>query len=77
VININNNLEKIDAVQRMQDYIMQHYQENISLQDLADAAMYSPWQALRVFSEIAGKTPFAYIRDISFRKLRRNSAIQN
>ena len=51
-------------MQRMQDYIMQNYQEEISLQDLADAAVYSPWQALRIFSEITGKTPFAYIRDI-------------
>jgi len=61
---MNNNWEKINAVQRMQDYIMQHYQENITLQDLADAAIYSPWQALRTFSEITGKTPFAYIRDV-------------
>jgi AraC-like DNA-binding protein/predicted transcriptional regulator YdeE len=43
---------------------MQNYQDDISLQDLAEAAIYSPWQALRVFSEITGKTPFAYIRDI-------------
>jgi AraC-like DNA-binding protein len=61
---MNNNWEKINAVQRMQDYIMQHYEQEISLRDLADAAIYSPWQALRVFSEITGKTPFAYIRDI-------------
>jgi len=58
------NQEKINAVQRMQDYIMQHYQDSISLHDLASTANYSPWQALRVFSEITGKTPFAYIRDI-------------
>ena len=61
---MNNNWEKINAVQRMQNYIMQHYQNEISLQDLAGAAIYSPWQALRAFSEITGKTPFAYIRDI-------------
>jgi len=61
---MSNNWEKINAVQRMQDYIMQHYQEEISLRELAVAAAYSPWQALRVFSEFTGKTPFAYIRDI-------------
>lgn len=61
---MNNNPEKINAVQRMQDYIMQHYQEEITLRDLSIAAVYSPWQALRVFSEHTGKTPFAYIRDI-------------
>ena len=61
---MNNNREKINAVQRMQDYIIRHYKEEISLQDLADAAAYSPYQALRIFSEVTGKTPFAYIRDI-------------
>ena len=41
---------------------MQHYKEEITLQDLAKAARYSPWQALRAFSELTGKTPFTYIR---------------
>jgi AraC-like DNA-binding protein len=57
-----NNWEKINAVQRMQDYIMAHYQEEITLEDLAKAAMYSPWHALRAFSELLGKTPFEYLR---------------
>ncbi|MEA4816380.1 MAG: AraC family transcriptional regulator [Lachnospiraceae bacterium] len=56
------NWGKINAVQRMQDYIMAHYQEEITLQDLAKAAMYSPWYALRAFSEAIGKTPFEYLR---------------
>ena len=58
------NWEKINAVQRMQDYIMAHYQEEITLQDLAKAAMYSPWHALRAFSELIGKTPFEYLRTV-------------
>ncbi len=41
-----------------------HYQEEITLRDLADAAGYSPWHALRVFSEIMGKTPFVYLRSV-------------
>ena len=57
-----NNWEKIDAVQRMQEYILAHYNEPITLQDLAAAAMYSPWHALRAFSEMIGKTPFEYLR---------------
>ncbi len=56
------NREKIEAVGRMQDYIMAHYGEEITLQDLAAAAMYSPWHALRAFSELMGKTPFEYLR---------------
>ena len=66
--------EKINAVQRMQDYILAHYQEEITLQDLAKAAMYSPWHALRAFSELIGKTPFEYLRmvrlSVAAKKLR-------
>jgi AraC-like DNA-binding protein len=58
------NWEKIKAVQRMQDYIMAHYKEEITLQDLAKAAMYSPWHALRAFSDLIGKTPFEYLRTV-------------
>lgn len=59
-----NNMEKTNAVRRMQDYIMAHYQEEITLPDLAKAALYSPWHALRAFSELTGKTPFEYIRAV-------------
>ena len=59
-----NNQEKAEAVRRMQEYIMAHYQEEISLPDLAKAAMYSPWHALRAFTEMTGKTPFDYLRAV-------------
>ena len=72
------NWEKINAVQRMQDYMMTHYQEEITLQDLAKAAMYSPWYALRAFSELIGKTPFEYLRalrlSMAAKKLRNTRA---
>jgi AraC family transcriptional regulator len=58
------NREKIEAVQRMQDYIIAHYREDITLKDLAAAAAYSPWHALRAFTELLGKTPFAYLRSV-------------
>ncbi len=58
------NWEKIRAVQRMQEHIMRHHQEEIALADLAKAACYSPWQALRAFSELTGRTPFQYIREV-------------
>lgn len=64
VIGMAENWEKVNAVQRMQDYIMAHYQEDITLKDLAKAAMYSPWHALRAFSELIGKTPFEYLRTV-------------
>lgn len=54
--------EKINAVQRMQDYIEAHITESISLHMLAEAAGYSPWHSDRIFKELTGKTPFEYIR---------------
>lgn len=54
--------EKIDAVQRMQDFIEGHIAEPITLYMLANAARYSPWHSVRIFKEFTGKTPFEYIR---------------
>ena len=59
-----NQEEKARAVRRMQEYIMAHYQEAVTLPDLAKAALYSPWHALRAFSELVGKTPFDYLRAV-------------
>jgi len=59
-----NEEEKICAVRRMQEYIMAHYTEEITLIDLAKAARYSPWHALRAFAELVGKTPFEYLRTV-------------
>lgn len=58
------NWEKINAVQRMQDYIIAHCREEITLRDLAESAAYSPGHALRAFSELVGKTPFEYLRSV-------------
>ncbi len=54
--------EKVNAVQRMQNYIEEHVTEVITLYMLAKAAGYSPWHAARIFKELMGKTPFEYIR---------------
>ncbi|MDF2889970.1 MAG: AraC family transcriptional regulator [Clostridia bacterium] len=54
--------EKINAVQRMQDYIEQHITEPITLHMIAQAAGYSPWHSARIFKELLGKTLFEYIR---------------
>jgi AraC family transcriptional regulator len=56
--------DKIYAVQRMQDYIEEHLTEPITLHQLARAAGYSPWHASRIFKELAGSTPFDYIRSM-------------
>lgn len=54
--------EQIEAVQRMQDYIKAHLSENITLDDLAKVAMFSPWYARRIFVLLLGVTPSDYIR---------------
>lgn len=58
------NWDKINAVQRMQDYIHEHITEPITLHKLAEVAGYSPWHSSRIFKELTGKTPFAYIREL-------------
>ena len=59
--------EQIDAVQRMQDYIAQHLSEDITLADLAEIAMFSPWYARRIFIEHVGVSPSDYIRRLRLR----------
>lgn len=54
--------EKILAVQRMQDYIKAHLMEQITLTELAEAALFSPFYAARIFKELTGFSPADYIR---------------
>ena len=54
--------ERLEAVQRMQDYIAAHLEETITLANLASASRYSPWYAARLFRERTGLSPAQYIR---------------
>ncbi len=54
--------EKILAVQRMQDYIEQHLNETITLADLANVSLFSPWYSYRLFKEYSNYTPADYMR---------------
>ena len=56
--------EKILAVQSMQDYILEHITEEISLTDLAERACFSPWYAHRLFKALTGIPPAEYIRKL-------------
>ncbi len=53
--------ETILAVQAMQDYILEHIEEEISLADLAAAAHFSPQYAHRLFKARTGAAPAEYI----------------
>lgn len=52
------------AVQRMQDYIGEHLEEEITLSDLARTSLFSPWHSYRLFRQYTGMTPAAYIRSL-------------
>lgn len=54
--------EKIEAVQRMQEYIESHINEPITLTHLAETAHFSPWYSARIFKECTGFSPAEYIR---------------
>ncbi|MCM1386520.1 MAG: AraC family transcriptional regulator [Bacillus sp. (in: Bacteria)] len=60
--------EQIEAVQRMQDYIMQNIFHKITLADLARVSLFSPWHAHRLFKYYTGITPAEYIRRLRLSK---------
>lgn len=61
-------LDTIMAVEKMQEYIENHLNQDITLKQLSQAAGYSSWHAGRIFKEITGKTPFDYIRSVRLTK---------
>lgn len=54
--------DKINAVGRMQKYILAHFDEEITMDDLGHAAGYSKYHAARIFKELTGSTPYEVIR---------------
>ena len=54
--------EHIEAVQRMQDYIRQNLDKEITMAELARIAQYSPWYSYRLFVNLLDMTPAVYIR---------------
>ena len=55
-------LEKVMTVQRMQNYIENNLNRNITLHELSQCSNYSPWYSAKLFKEYIGKGPFEYIR---------------
>ena len=54
--------EQVLAVQRMQDYIEARLFEPITLAQLSQVSLYSPWYSYRLFRQQTGLTPADYIR---------------
>lgn len=63
-----NQLDTVNAVERMQRYIEANLYEKLTLKQLGYAADYSPWHSARLFKELTGKTPFDYIRSLRLSK---------
>lgn len=60
--------DKIIAVSKMQKYIDEHFNEEITLEDLSSAASYSRYHGVRIFKELTGRTPFEAIRALRLTK---------
>lgn len=60
--------EQILAVKRMQDYIENHLDEDLSFEKLSRISHYSPWYSRRLFLEYTGCSPAEYIRKIRLSK---------
>lgn len=54
--------EQRSAVRRMQLYIRDHINEEITLANVAKAGSFSPWYARRLFIQYLGISPAVYIR---------------
>ena len=56
--------QQIEAVNKMQKYISEHIEEQITPADLARASNFSPWYARRLFEQYVGISPSEYIRKL-------------
>ncbi len=60
--------ERIEAVQKMQEYIQANINKEITMTDLARVSMYSPWYSYRLFVQLLDMTPAVYIRRLRLSK---------
>ena len=60
--------EQRKAVRKMQDYINDHINEDITIDDLAAVAAFSPWYARKLFIKYLEMTPAVYIRRLKLSK---------
>ena len=60
--------EQREAVRKMQDYIREHIQEEITIEDLAEVSSFSTWHARRLFQKYLNMSPAVYIRRLKLSK---------
>ena len=49
------------SVRKMQDYIKEHIQEDIRIEDLARISAYSPWYIRKLIIKYLSMTPAVYV----------------
>ena len=60
--------EQREAVRKMQDYIREHIQEDITIENLAEVSAFSTWHARRLFQKYLNMSPAVYIRRLKLSK---------
>ncbi len=56
------------SIKKLQDFLMENYQKDFSLDEIANLVNYSPYHLIRLFKSETGKTPFQYFIDIKIKK---------
>lgn len=67
--------EERSAVQRVRDYIEAHYDQNLSLSELARLVSFSPYYLARTFAAEVGIPPHAYLESVRIRHAQRLLAL--
>lgn len=67
VLREQNYIEK-NAVNRVIEFFMEHYNDEYSMQDVSQIANFSHYHFIRVFKAQTGKTPYEYLTDIKIEK---------
>ncbi len=57
-----------DNINRAINYLRDQYNNNFSLEDIANVANLSPFHFIRIFKATTGKTPYNYLLDIKIEK---------
>lgn len=59
---------KNNRIKTMMEFVASHYQEKLTLKQIADSAFISPRECSRCFQETLGQPPFSYLTDYRLRK---------
>jgi len=65
---ININVEYSKRINRVLDYLDEHYPEQLTLEGLAEVANFSPYHFHRIFKSIVGESLYKYIQRIRVEK---------